>query len=206
MRVKSSTTQTATLPHSYTKTEHMVHTHVHTLSLRARWWNLQSRSIFLLLLAGVALQDVLLPSLSPIFLLTQILVRTDLGDEPDGPRTLRSGLCETCDLDHSDRHSTCGKVFCVLTSPLPRTAQECREGCDEDDDRAGHAGLVQRDCPQWGVRRRESTMGGEGRRRELQLMRHRLRRGLEPRRGVPAGESGAIVSTRIVLLRGKVSS
>ena len=113
---------------------------VNTLSLRARWWNLQSRSIFLLLLAGVALQDdVLLPSLSPIFLLAQILVRTDLGDEPDGPRRLRSGLCETCDLDHSDRYSTCGEVFCVLTSPLPRTAQECREGCNEDDDRAGHA-------------------------------------------------------------------
>ena len=112
---------------------------VNTLSLRARLWNLQSRSIFLLLLAGVALQDVLLPSLSPIFLLTQIFVRTDPGDEPDGPRRLRSGLCETCDLDHSDRHSTCGEVFCVLTSPLPRTAQECRKGCDEDDDRAGHA-------------------------------------------------------------------
>ena len=94
--------------------------------------NLQSRSIFLLLLAGVALQDVLLPSLSPIFLLTQIFVRTDPGDEPDGPRRLRSGSsCETCDLDHSDRHSTFrlggGVLSCVRTSPLPRTAQE-REG------------------------------------------------------------------------------
>ena len=67
--------------------EHMVN----TLSLRARLWNLQSRSIFLLLLAGVALQDVLLPSLSPIFLLTQILARTGLGDEPG------------CDLVHHAR-------------------------------------------------------------------------------------------------------
>ena len=103
----------------------------HALSLSAEraCGNLQSRSIFLLLLAGVALQDVLLPSLSPIFLLTQIFVRTDPGDEPDGPRRLRSGSsCETCDLDHSDRHSTFrlggGVLSCVRTSPLPRIAQE----------------------------------------------------------------------------------
>ena len=49
-------------------------------------------SFFLVLLAGIALQDDLLGtlSLSPIFLLAQILMRTDLGDEPDSPRQLRS--------------------------------------------------------------------------------------------------------------------
>ena len=50
----------------------------------------ESRSFCLL--AGIALQDDLLGtlSLSPIFLLAQILMRTDLGDEPDSPRKLRS--------------------------------------------------------------------------------------------------------------------
>ena len=45
----------------------------------------ESRHLFCLL-AGIALQDdVFYPSLSPIFLLAQILMRTDLGDEPDSP-------------------------------------------------------------------------------------------------------------------------
>ena len=59
----------------------------------------ESRHLFCLL-AGIALQDdVFYPSLSPIFLLAQILMRTDLGDEPDSPRRLRSNPTVEIDRD-----------------------------------------------------------------------------------------------------------
>ena len=68
-------------------TEHMAHTH--TLVF---FFERGGISASFCLLAGIALQDDLLGtlSLSPIFLLAQILMRTDLGDEPDSPRRLRS--------------------------------------------------------------------------------------------------------------------
>jgi len=72
-------------------TEHVVHTHTLVFFFSS---GVESRHLFCLL-AGIALQDDLLgaswyPSLSPIFLLAQLLMRTDLGGAPDSPRRLRS--------------------------------------------------------------------------------------------------------------------
>ena len=74
-------------------TEHTVHTHTLVFFFRAGW----NLGIFFCLLAGIALQDDLLVTLRfhGIFLLAQIWMRTDLGDEPDSPRRFRSN-------DHND--------------------------------------------------------------------------------------------------------
>ena len=87
------------------------------------------------LLAGFALQDrLLVPSLSPIFLLAQILMRTDLGDEPDVPTDLTNGSIR---ILHNARHtapcpgaaarSAAGEVRArALTSALQRCAARHR--------------------------------------------------------------------------------
>ena len=111
------------------------HFYTHTLLSGLQFKRAEEIATSYFLLAGFALQDcLLLPSLSPLFLLAQILMRTDLGDEPDVPTDLTNGLIR---ILHNARHtascpgeaarSAAGEVRArALTSALQRCAARHR--------------------------------------------------------------------------------
>ena len=80
-----SVSQSVSHYHTPTNGAHVVHTHTLVFFFFRAGWNLLHLFVF-----GQGshfrMNALLYPSLSPIFLLAQILMRTDLGDEPDGPR------------------------------------------------------------------------------------------------------------------------
>jgi hypothetical protein len=109
--------------------------YTHTLLSGLQFKRAEEIATSYFLLAGFALQDcLLLPSLSPLFLLAQILMRTDLGDEPDVPTDLTNGSIR---ILHNARHtapcpgaaarSAAGEVRArALTSALQRCAARHR--------------------------------------------------------------------------------